>query len=215
MSRLSRVLSVSVGLALSTTALVGSVHAESPTASAADFIESTVAPDIDTYWRQQSRLEGVPYVTPQVFLFDASSRPPVDACSQKPVTGHEYCPADGTIYLDVGTSDEASFGRLWATDSNFTIVTIVAHEWGHAVQDQRRAFNTRLNTLGTEQQADCLSGVFADYAQGRGWLDPGDMQAALALALRSGDSSHGPGWQRERAFEIGFNGGTPSACGLA
>ena len=172
-----------------------------------------MAPDIDTYWRQQSRAAGVRYVTPKLVLFDGA-HPVFDACSAGAVESHEYCPADGTIYLDVGTDSDASFGRLWATDSNFTIVTIVAHEWGHAIQDQRRGSGPRLSGIEKEQQADCLSGAFAHYAERRGWLETGDLDAAMALALRSGDSGHGPGWQREMAFEIGYEG-SPAVCGLA
>src|SRR5215472_13166350 len=101
MTRLSRLLSASFGLALAATALAGSAHAESPTASAADFISKTVAPDIDDYWRLQSRWDGDPYVTPRVVLFDAAHAPD-DGCTGRPVDGHAYCQADRTIYLDVG-----------------------------------------------------------------------------------------------------------------
>jgi predicted metalloprotease len=216
MPRLTRLLAASLGLALSATTFAGSVHAASPSASAsaASFISSKVIPDIDGYWRLESRSEGVAYSTPAVTLFD-SAHPAYDACGTGPVAGHEYCNADHTIYLDVGTDDSAAFGQLWATDSNFTIVTIIAHEWGHAIQDQRQAFNPSLSRIDMEHQADCLSGVFGRYAAANGWLDPGDLDAALALALRSGDPGHGPGWQRQMQFEIGYNGGSPAACNLA
>ena len=214
MPRLNRLLGAFLGLGLSATTLVGSAHAATPSTGVSSFIKSEVVPDIDAYWRQQSRADGVAYVTPKVVLFD-STHPVVDACGDGVVEGHEYCPADRTIYLDVSSATSASFGRLWATDSNFTIVTIVAHEWGHAIQDQRRAFGPRLSQLEKEQQADCLAGVFARYSSRRGWLEAGDLDAATALALRSGDSGHGPGWQRAMAFEIGYDGESPAICGLS
>jgi predicted metalloprotease len=219
MSRQSRLLAAPFALVLTAAALLApaatSVYADSPGASATRFITSSRVPDIDAFWRQESRAEGAFYSTPRVVLFD-STHPAYDACDSGPVDGHAYCPADRTIYLDVGTASSSSFGRLWATDSNFTIVTIIAHEWGHAIQDQRQRGTQNLSRLQLEQQADCLSGVFAHYSAGRGWLEPGDLQAAEALALRSGDSGHGPGWRRALAFETGYYSSTltPSACGL-
>jgi len=219
MSRLHRLLAASFGLALSVTAFVGpftstSAHAASPSANAATFIKSEVVPGLDDYWRRQSRAAGRAYVTPKVVFFD-NAHPAFDACSDEAVEGHEYCPVDRTIYLNVGTGDSSSFGHLWATDSNFTIVTIVAHEWGHAIQDQRRASTAGLSQLERELQADCLSGTFARFSASRGWLEVGDLDAAMALALRSGDSSHGQGWQRQIAFEVGYEGSSPAVCELS
>src|SRR5690242_14213321 len=98
MPRTNSLLAASLGLALSAATFVGpavtAAHAASPGPSAATFIQTEVAPDIDAYWRQQSRAAGVRYVTPKLVLFD-SVHPVFDACSDDAVEGHEYCPADG------------------------------------------------------------------------------------------------------------------------
>src|SRR5436309_2170639 len=109
MSRLSRLLAAPFAVALSAAALLApAAYAESPGASAASFISSSVVPQIDAFWRQESRAEGVAYTTPRVVLFD-TTHPAYDACDSGAVDGHAYCPADRTIYLDVSTATSASF----------------------------------------------------------------------------------------------------------
>ena len=93
---------------------------------------------------------------------------------------------------------------------------------GHHQLDELRALSTCMTTPTSPTRwapgsaAGCLAGLCAHYSAGRGWLEAGDLQAAEAPALRSGDSGHGPGWRRAQAFESGYYGSTltPGACGL-
>jgi hypothetical protein len=101
---------------------------------------------------------------------------------------------------------------------DYAPVTILAHEWGHLVQELEGLREEY--TIEAELQADCLSGAFARHADERGALEPGDLQEGLDAAFRSGNydvpwndpSSHGTPPQRLAAFFLGYQGAV-EACG--
>jgi predicted metalloprotease len=193
------------------------LDARAETRTLRSFVVNEAAGGIDGYWRTLFDAAGLPYSSPHIVLFDPTAKPIRDACSPKPVAGLVYCSADKTIYLDVSRATSVSFGQLWANDNNFTIVTILAHEWGHYAQDILGISSGGVSQLDLEHQADCLSGVFALYSESQGWLQTGDFEAAERLALRSGDRGHGRGWERVRAFEQGYFDNpqiSPAVCSL-
>lgn len=97
---------------------------------------------------------------------------------------------------------------------------MVAHEWGHHVQHLRGYQRSEaptvfgdLYSIQLELMADCYAGVWAQDADTRGILEPGDVEEAVLLALRIGDapgtspydpSSHGTNPQRVKAFLDGY-----------
>jgi len=108
---------------------------------------------------------------------------------------------------------------------------VIAHEVGHHVQtllnagDQVSAAKRRTNEYSVryELQADYLAGVWAHYAQGKGYLEKGDLEEALNAANAVGDDNiqkkaqgyvvpesftHGTSEQRKRWFNKGFKNGT-------
>jgi predicted metalloprotease len=72
-------------------------------------------------------------------------------------------------------------------------------------------------SVGFENQADCVSGAWARYADQQGWLelpdDLGDIESLLrAIGTREGPGrDHGTAAERARAFDQGFRTGL-KAC---
>ena len=107
---------------------------------------------------------------------------------------------------------------LRPTIGDFSVAYIVAHEYGHEVQDELGLFDTnggQLPTMAFELQADCYAGTWANSASQEGQLEDGDVQEALDAALAVGDfdtvnpSHHGTPEQREQAWKTGFDVGRP------
>ena len=147
-------------------------------------------------------------------------------------TAAAYCPGDDTIYIsqkfatDIynGALDQAlpgssqGYGR---TVGDFAVAYIVAHEYGHQVQDELGLFEKygqQVPTMAFELQADCYAGTWAKSAYDENRLEDGDVQEALDAALAVGDfdtgdpGHHGTPEQREEAWNTGFESGDPSAC---
>jgi uncharacterized protein len=143
-----------------------------------------------------------------------------------------YCSGDDTIYIsqkfatDIydGALDQAlpgssqGFGRTYG---DFAVAYIVAHEYGHQIQDELGLFQQygqQLPTMAFELQADCYAGNWAKSAYDEKRLDDGDVQEALDAALAVGDfdasdpGHHGTPEQREQAWYAGFESGDPSTC---
>ena len=106
---------------------------------------------------------------------------------------------------------------------DFAVAYIVAHEYGHQVQEELGEFDQygdSVPTMAFELQADCYAGTWAKHAQDENKLEDGDVQEALDAALAVGDFStdspghHGTPEQREASWKQGFDSGDPSACTL-
>jgi predicted metalloprotease len=124
-----------------------------------------------------------------------------------------YCFRDNFIAYD----DAGLFRDLHDDVGAFAIGLVLAHEWGHAIQD--RAGELNRPTIHMELQADCFAGAWtADVAR-----DPddvpyaaGDLEVALAALIRFRDapgsspddsSAHGSAFDRVSAFQEGFQFG--------
>jgi predicted metalloprotease len=129
-----------------------------------------------------------------------------------------YCPAEDFVAWD----DEKLFPRLSEEYGNFVLSIVLAHEWGHAIQKRQNKLDY-METIISEQQADCLAGAWA----GRLGTDSED---AELVALRDAEldrslagliefrdlvgfaqasaGAHGTAFDRIRAFQEGFESGT-------
>jgi len=144
-----------------------------------------------------------------------------------------YCAGDDTIYISQrfaagiydGALDRAlpgssqGYGR---TIGDFAVAYIVAHEYGHQIQDELGLFEQygqQVPTMAFELQADCYAGTWAHSADQEHRLEDGDVQEALDAALAVGDfdsgnpGHHGTPAQREEAWSSGFRSGDPESCG--
>ncbi len=190
---------------------------------------SVVLADTEEVWTAQFQQMGREYVKPKLVLFENQVNSGCGFASAQ--VGPFYCPADQTIYLDLGFFQQLKH-KLGAP-GDFAQAYVIAHEVGHHVQhltgtlDRVRQQKRGLDETGqnelqvkVELQADFLAGVWAKHADER-WqiLEQGDLKEALNAAEAIGDDTlqkrsrgyvvpdsftHGTSDQRMRAFRSGF-----------
>ncbi len=162
------------------------------------------AESLDAVWSAQlSAQASMSYKAPGFVLWDGQQVS--TACgSASSAVGPFYCPGDSTAYLDMSffTSMEQALG---AADTPLAEEYIVAHEFGHHIQNLLGTMN-RADRSGTgatsdsvrvELQADCYAGMWVHYASTTPDPDTGvpflskpsqaEIQSALDAARAVGD----------------------------
>jgi predicted metalloprotease len=160
--------------------------------------------DINRVWVRLFRALGRSWVPPRSYIFSGHIRTP---CG---ILGHgnaQYCPRNHAIYLNL-----SFVHRVNHQVGDFAVVTVLAHEFGHAVQRLLGLSDTHRYPVQDELQADCFAGVYARDAMGRGLLDATDIPEAKVQSHSSGDptfdwDSHGTPQQRVTAFRLGYRQG--------
>lgn len=193
-----------------------------------------VVSNVQDFWQSTFSSSGKQYQVTKLVLFEQSTSSSCGPASS--ATGPFYCPADEKVYLDLGFMDELTT-RFGAKGGDFAMAYVVAHEFGHHVQNllgisdkvdqatqqdpsQRNALSVRV-----ELQADCLAGVWAHSDASD--LQPGDIDEALSAAQAVGDDriqqettgqvnpeswTHGSAEQRTTWFTNGYRSGNPDDC---
>jgi uncharacterized protein len=210
--------------------------ATDPEAAMVSEMKKILAKTEDT-WEAIFQQGGAQYRRPSLVLFRGTTR---TACGTgQSAMGPFYCPGDERVYLDLAFFDEMA--RRFRAGGDFARAYVIAHEIGHHVQrltgvtaktDQLRArlSETEYNKVSVrvELQADCFAGVWAHHAnRAKPFLDPGDIEEALAAANAIGDDTlqrqsrgavmpdsftHGSSAQRVRWFRTGFDNGSLRRC---
>jgi uncharacterized protein len=138
-----------------------------------------VRDEIDQFWRDVFDEAVVTYRPPYAVI--ALDRAISTACGPaSPSNMFFYCSADESIYLS-----PAGLEAVARKYGDYAPITILAHEWGHHVQNILGVPTTASNEL--ELQADCLAGAWTRHAQTLGLLDKGDVAEAAKLSAESGD----------------------------
>ncbi|MEO7295192.1 MAG: neutral zinc metallopeptidase [Candidatus Limnocylindria bacterium] len=185
------------------------------------------------YWSESFSGTDQQFVQPGTVVFDDQVNTECGAASS--AVGPFYCPIDQTIYLDLGFFDQLE-SRFGAEGGEFAEEYIVAHEYGHHIQnllgllDAGRDAGAEGGAVRTELQADCFAGVWGGNAVDTGFLEPlttEQIGQALNAAEVIGDDriqeqtqgqvnpetwTHGSSEQRQEWFTIGLEQKSPDAC---
>lgn len=195
-----------------------------------------VVNSIQQMWEQQ-----LPGYQPAVTNFFSGSVTTGGCGSASSAVGPFYCPADSQIYVDLGFFDELE-SRFGASGGDFAEAYVIAHEYGHHVQNltgirAERSSGPESDAVRQELQADCYAGLWAHHATTT--PDPAtgevlilelsqqDIDDALSAAAAVGDDriqesatgevdphtwTHGSAEQRQRWFLEGYRTGDVGRC---
>jgi predicted metalloprotease len=151
--------------------------------------------------------------------------------------GPFYCPTDKLVYIDLGFFGDVK-DQLGVEVTPFVQAYVIAHEYGHHVQDQLGVLDAirgdrqgpESKAVRSELQADCYAGVWAAHAVETGLIEEltqADINSGLDAASAIGDDriqqrtqgqvnpetwTHGSAEQRRRWFSRGYETGRPAAC---
>lgn len=128
---------------------------------------------IQAFWKTElPQVYGQQYQPAQTVFFSQFTE--TGCGSADSGAGPFYCPADGTVYIDLSFYDELA--SRFGAPGQFAQPYVLAHEYGHHIQDllgvqskvqqqmQQDPGHANAESVLLELQADCYSGVWAKHA---------------------------------------------------
>ncbi|MEU4313761.1 metallopeptidase [Nocardia sp. NPDC024068] len=202
-------------------------QAENSDGGEMDRLALNAVADIEEFWTENyaATFPGEFRPVSRLISWDAGARESesVEFCG---ISTHElvnaaYC-GDETIGWDRGVLLPELVDRF----GEMAVVMVLAHEYGHALQIPAGIATEDSPGLVTEQQADCLAGVFLRYvAEGNSRhfdLNTGDglngvLGATVAVRDRDPDNPdnvHGSAFERVTAVQMGYLDGAGSCAAI-
>jgi predicted metalloprotease len=132
--------------------------------------ECAVVADIESIQDYWAGLLGSRYSRSDTVFFSGNTDTGCGAASSG--MGPFYCPADKLVYIDLTFYDELKT-RFGAEGGAFVDAYVLAHEYGHHVQDllgtsdqvQSGVTGPKSGSVRLELQADCYAGTWANHAE--------------------------------------------------
>ena len=192
---------------------------------AADTLALNAVDDIQAYWRTEFPKNFDGEFVPVNRLLSWNAKAPRNQALEfcKETTYHlvnaAYCRLDNSI----GWDREVLLPTMEETFGKMAVVMVLAHEYGHAIQNMAKIVDSKDPVIVKEQQADCFAGAFMRHtAEGKSkhftinTSDGLNSVLAATVAIRDSDpddpeSVHGSAFERVTAVQIGFTDG-PEAC---
>ncbi len=197
----------------------------------ADKVAAMSIADIEQFWDSAYGPTFNGTFTPVSAIYSwESNRPGATVCGRDAFgfVNAMYCPDIDTIVWDRGVL----VPQLRRQAGDLFVAEVLAHEYGHAIQDEKRANLIPPNIpmpealLVGEQQADCFAGAYlswvADGKSPRFTLNTGDgLNTQMAAMLTHRDPpprveppnyQHGSAFERITAFQFGFTDGAPKCA---
>jgi predicted metalloprotease len=189
---------------------------------------------VQAFWKGEFTASGKTYRSAPTVFFTSQADTGCGPASTD--VGPFYCPTDTSVWIDLGFLDELHT-KFGANGGPTAQAYVIAHEYGHHVQDLLGALGSGTSDAGAtgqsvrlELQADCYAGVWANHAAETKFLEPltkSDIADALDAAAAVGDDriqskvqgqvtpeswTHGSSAQRDNWFTVGYQSGNPGGC---
>jgi uncharacterized protein len=188
---------------------------------------------IQAFWEDEFARNGIQYAQADTVIFSGATEAGCGYASA--AVGPFYCPRDQQVYLDLSFFNDLET-RFGAQGGSFAEAYVLAHEYGHHVQNllgvlsSSNATGPDSEAVETELQADCLAGVWLFHATDTGYLNQiteQDVIQALDAAASVGDDriqretrgyvspeswTHGSSEQRQLALKDGLQSGDIDTC---